>query len=77
MERRRHNGAGWEFDKTVQVRDPRTGQVLEENHYALIIDKDGQRYESPIGSGNFFNNDGTLIQKPEAPKAEVVAKDKK
>lgn len=79
MEKRQRMNAsgGYEFDNTVQVREPKTGKILEERHYALTIDNDGTRYESPIGSGNFYNADGTLIKKAEPAKAQGNAQNSK
>lgn len=70
------------FDHRVEIREPKTGKVVEQKHYILHINKEGIRYESPPHTGKFFNAQGVLVKdlskeisdrskEPEPAKVEV------
>ena len=53
------------FDLIVDVREPKTGKIINRIDYVLHISKDGSFYERPPGSGTLYNMDGSLHKGPE------------
>ncbi len=61
------------FDHRVHITDPKTGKVVEENHYILRINADGTTYERPPGSGMIYDPTGALIKDGQKEKRELAA----
>lgn len=64
------------FDLTVHHRDPKTGAITKEDHYALHIGQDGHLFERPIGSGMMYYANGVLAKDLYKDKRESEAKAK-
>lgn len=61
------------FDLRTTIRDPKTGEVKNDQPYRLKIGAEGRRFERPPGSGRFYDEGGTLIRDEQAEKAKVDA----
>jgi len=55
------------FDLRSHIRDPKSGKILEEQHYAAHVSSEGTVYERPIGSGMMYLLSGE-------PTAETLKK---
>lgn len=63
-----------EFDHRVEIRDPRTGQIVQHQPYVLHIGPGKREYERPPGSGVFFDSTGAMIRDDGKEKREAAAK---
>lgn len=59
------------FDHRVEIRDQKTGKIVEHRPYILHINKAGSHYEWPPHSGRFYDTQGVLVK--DVP-AELTAK---
>lgn len=50
------------FDLRVEIREPKTGKIEKYQPYTMHVNRDGTLYESPPGSGKFFDGQGTLAK---------------
>jgi hypothetical protein len=67
------------FDFRTHLKDPKTGDLIKEQNYVMIVNKtEGTLYERPIGTGNFYNGAGDLIKKGKDPVVEktIIEKSK-
>lgn len=64
------------FDLQVHVRDPKTGVILQENHYVMKIGPEGHLFERPPGSGLHYDITGKLVKDTGKEKREAEAKAK-
>lgn len=63
------------FDTLVHVKDPRTGKLLEENHYSLEI-KDGVKVFTDLNSQKRYYENGDPYKAPPVQVSEVESQKK-
>jgi len=47
------------FDFRTEIRNPKTGAIIERNPYRMRINKHGKTFERPVDSGNLWYEDGS------------------
>jgi len=56
-----------QFDKQVHIRDPKTGKVIQSNHYRMFMQGRLCYFERPVKSGNFFYESGEAVPNNKIP----------
>ena len=76
-QRAKQNSNKKQFDLNVHVRNAK-GQIVDENHYRLTIKNGIKEFERPPGSGNFYDEGGTLMRqvKPKVDPKAVIKNEK-
>lgn len=46
------------LDLRVHIRDAKTGRIVAKQPYRLFIEGGQEKFERPVGSGNFWSRDG-------------------
>ena len=59
------------FDLKTHIRDGK-GNIVQENHYNLVIDNGVMTFERPPGSGYFYDGAGTLIRSPKESSEKKI-----
>ncbi len=60
------------FDLRVHIREPKTGKLIDVRPYRIHFIRGGKWFERPVGSWNFFTEDGNKVEYSKLPP-ELIA----